>query len=277
MVLCTLTARHYSNSQSLSLFYKGEREDDDEEPTDNIESEIDDGDLDEEVELKMPPKPKKSPKKPSASADDTIANDLAASVGGLSLENRLYNMANRDEHMVKEFTMNNKNYIEVDFFCPGILPEDFFRLEVIDDGTKLRYHRAMPEMFGEEGRLRKTMGSKYSQDNSRVVAHGRAVQQIRKDLKPKGKKVWSDVRDAQVVPLPAKCRTKIKKSWEATPSGQKVKDPTTSVEYPQFFMVLICRLETIEQPVEREKRGRVIIHGVISDSGSEDSDSDANN
>ena len=69
------------------MFYKGEREDDDEEPTDNIESEIDDGDLDEEVELKMPPKPKKSPKKPSASADDTIANDLAASVGGLSLEN----------------------------------------------------------------------------------------------------------------------------------------------------------------------------------------------
>lgn len=238
---------------------------------DNIESDIE-GDIESlgEVEEAMPPSAKKkSGKKTSTVVDATAAadEDLAKSVGQISIQDKPYSFDRKDPSLTKKYCKKNINYAEVDFYVGGIQPEHHFQVDLIEGGNGLRYQKATPEMFGETARLKKDMGTKWHEDDTRVVAHDNTVQVVRKDDKPVHKMYWGD-QDAQIVPLPFKCRGKIKKSWNYYKTGTVIRN------HQQYVAILTCRIEAAEQRNAREKKGKVSIHDDDLSLSSEESDSD---
>jgi hypothetical protein len=91
-----------------------------------------------------------------------------------------YSMKTLDGYMVKPYTQNFVDYVEVDIHIAGQLPEHAYKAELSEDGMSLIRRRAIPEFFFESKQMVSMLKKAYHSDNSRVIAHDNIVQQIRK-------------------------------------------------------------------------------------------------
>lgn len=235
------------------------------EEEDSIDADTEELEDEEDV---MPPSAKKKPAKKTAPTVSEVDDDLAKTVGQVTIRDKPYSFDRVDPWFTKQYCKKNINYAEVDFFVGGVQPEGFFQVDLVEDGNSLRYQKATPDMFGETSRLKKAQKSKWHSDDTRVVAHDNTVQMVRKNDKPKQKMNWGKC-DAEVVPLPFRCRGKIKKSWDYYNTSFKIKG------HQQYIAILTCRVEAAEQRNEREKKGKVSIHDDDLSQSSEESDSDS--
>lgn len=216
----------------------------------------------------MPPSAKKKPGKVASGTVATGGSELASALDKVTINDKScpYSFDQKDPWLLKVYTKSNVNYAEVDFFAGAVFSEGSFIMDLVKNGHGMRYRKSTPSMFGEVARLKKDMGRRWHHDDTRVVAHDDTVQVIRAKDKPVHDMHWGR-EDCLVVPLPFRCRGKIKKSWHYYRSGISVKNNQ------QYIAVLTCRVEAAEQRSEKEKKGRIAIHD--DDPEEEESDSDA--
>jgi hypothetical protein len=149
-----------------------------------------------------------SMKKPSASEDGGIATaELTDGLAKMTLKKKedqiTLSLVIHHSYMIKWYTKNFIDYIEVEFQHKGVTNPDNPKYQVSPKDSKtLQILRATPQMFFYPNHLKLMMGDEYNVDDSLVIAQNDTVQQFHKEYKS-ATLVFPSNEEAQLVNLPA--------------------------------------------------------------------------
>ena len=114
----------------------------------------------------MPPPPpyatkklvKKAPSKSAPVTTDAVT-DITQRMSSVAVRSPFipYSFDSSDSFLIKEFTDLNINYVQIDFFSRLVMDNKAYEVELIEDGTAIKYKKVTPEMFGETKRLKQEL------------------------------------------------------------------------------------------------------------------------
>ena len=182
-------------------------------------------------------------------------------------------MTTGDGYIVKYYTHKFKDYVEVEFFVNGVLPQQGYKVELSEDGMSLKWRKGIPDYFFETKRMTVMLGNQYHPNNTRVIAHDNVVQQIRRGGTENQGLHFAGEEQAQIVPLEVRCtgnprvKETLQKSDEVIVGGHT---------HYQFNTIYSCKLQAMEQRSAQKKKAvrSVFLDEVGALSDDDDSDAD---
>ena len=154
---------------------EADNEDENEYDEDNDDNEEDENNI-MPPKLKSPPKPKqpaKAPRKQDDAGVDTIVSSVAKKLKITGLQP--FSLIAWDPFMIKYYTHKFEDFVEVEFFVNGVLPEHGYRAELSADGMSLKWRRSIPNYFFESKRMMVMLEREYHHNDSRFIAHNNVV------------------------------------------------------------------------------------------------------
>jgi hypothetical protein len=258
-----------------------EVDDEDDDDDDNEADDEDDDDNEEDAnnimaptpKLKSPPKPK-SPAKAHRKQDDAEVGTLVSSVKKkLKIAGPMpYSVTTGDGYIVKYYTHKFKDYVEVEFFVNGVLPQHGYKAELSEDGMSLKWRKGIPDYFFESKRMLIMLGNQYHHNDTCVIAHDNVVQQIRRGGTENQGLHFASEEQAQIVPLEVRCTGNPRVKETLQKCDKVVVGGNT---HYQFNSIYSCKLQAMEQrSAQKKKAVRSVFLDEVGDL-SDDDDSDA--
>jgi hypothetical protein len=248
-----------------------EADDDDED-----ESEYDNDDEEDKNTNVMPPKLKTPPKQPAKASPKQEAAGVDKIVSGIAKKLKItgpkpYSLSNNDPYMVKYYTHKFVDFVEVDFYVAGVLPQHGYKAELGADGMSLKWRRSIFDYFFESKRMIFMLGDAYNHSDSRVIAHDNVVQQVRKGGTENQGLHFASESEAQIVPFDVRCtgNPRVKETLQ--------KHDVVVVgghSHYQFYTIYSCKVRTMDQRSTQKKKARRSIFVDEVDDLSDEEDSD---
>jgi hypothetical protein len=179
--------------------------------------------------------------------------------------------------MVKPYCQKFTDFVEVNIYIAGVLPEHAYKLELSGDGLSMILRRAIPDFFFESKRMVSMLKSAYQPDESHVIAHDNVVQQIWKGgMENKGQHFAAE-EDVMIIQLGVVCTGTVRVKETLQKVDKVIHGNHTHF---QFNTIYSCKVQVIVQRTLQKKKMNQAVHVDVNkaseeeDTNGEDNDGD---